>query len=643
MANQASESTDVPYRVEVPERGYWRRQIRCQDACPVHTDARGYVRAIAEGDYRRAYRIARGPNPLASICGRICGAPCEAACRRGAIDAPIAIRALKRFACERYGVESGTGHPAATVEEATARAGPELENASREEIRLLLDSIKSEPFREPSGPRIAIIGSGPAGLAAAHDLALLGFQPVVYEMEPIAAGMLYLGVPEYRLPRLLISGEIDAIQALGVRFRLGVTVGKDVSLADLRRDHGAVVIAVGAKRSRGLPLENADAPGVVGGVEFLRSVALREPLPLGRKVIVIGGGNVAYDVARTVLRQESYDVAITARRRPGVEEVHLCALESLEEMPADQAEIEEGDAEGISRHNSIGPHEILVDDEGLFTGITFKKCLRVYDDQKRFHPVFDESELSTLEGDTLLLSVGQQIRFDFIDAERDGIRLTDHGFVEVDPETGQSRTAPDVFVAGDCAHGPRLAIDAIASGKKAARAVHTHLSGPQLSPEVLENHSVIADYGRETDYEKVPRIRIPTLSPSERRVSLSKAVELPLTESAAEREASRCLDCGVNTIFDGERCVLCGGCVDVCPTCCLNLVPLAALGGGDDMEGLRERYLTEGSTEGLSAIIKDEERCIRCGLCAERCPTGAVTMERFLFREVLVAREAHTA
>jgi len=635
-------ATPAGFTVEVPDTDYWRRQIRCQDACPVGTDARGYVRAIARRDFREAYRIARGPNPLASICGRICGAPCEAACRRGAFDQPIAIRALKRFACERFGVESGVGHPAATVTEATLRGGAEYEDAAQEEIGLLLEFVRRGAFEKPTGPPIAVIGSGPAGLAAAHDLVLLGFQAVVYEMEPMPAGMLFLGIPEYRLPRELIRAEIDVLTALGVSFRLGVTVGKDVSLRELREQHSAIVIAVGAKRSRGLPIKNADVPGVIGGVEFLRSVALREPLPLGRRVIVIGGGNVAYDVARTVLRQESYDVAVTARRRPGVEHVHLCALESLEEMPADPLEIEEGESEGIQRHNSLGPHEILVDEGGAFAGVVFKKCLRVYDPQKRFSPVFDESALSSLEADTLLLSVGQQIRLDFVEPDRDGIRVTERGFVDCDPETGQSRTAPDIFVAGDCAYGPRLAIHAIASGKKAARGVYAFVSGNKVAPKLVEIHSVLGSYEREADYEKIPRVRVPTLGASERRASLSKPVELSLSEPDARQEASRCLDCGVNTIFDGEKCILCGGCVDVCPSSCLRLVPLEQVTGGGEVESLKRLSLGGQVSEEASAMLKDEDRCIRCGLCAERCPTGAVTMERFLFKEVWVG-QAHTA
>ena len=630
----------LKYRVEVPDTEYWKGQIKCQQACPLLTDARGYVRAIAQGDDRLAYQLARGPNPLASICGRICGAPCEVACRRGSIDRPIAIRAIKRFACDRFGVETRQDDAGTAIEEAAAES--EQRNAAVEEVHHLLEFIRRAPMDRPSGPKVAIIGSGAAGLAAAHDLSLLGLRPVVYEMESLAAGMLHLGVPAYRLPRQVIGAEVEAIRQLGVEFRTGVTVGTDVSLEQLREEHGAVLIAVGAKRSRGLPIENIDAPGVVGGVEFLRSVALREPLPMGRKVIVIGGGNVAFDVARTVMRQESYDVAVTARRRPGVEEVHMCALESLEEMPADVIEIEEAEEEGIERYNSVGPHEVLVDERGQFFGVVFKRCTRVFDEQGRFSPEFDETDLWTLQGDTLLLSVGQRVSFDFIDSERDGIRLTEHGFVDADPESGQSRTAPDVFVAGDCAYGPKLAVHALASGKKAARGIFRHLTDDSLAVEDQEEHRPISGYAREVDYEKIPRISLPTLSASERRMSLSKPVELPLDEEAARREGSRCLDCGVNTIFDGERCILCGGCVDVCPTACLKLVPLSEIYADESVERLNRAY-SEDEEEPLSAIIKDEERCIRCALCAERCPTEAITMERFSFKEVWVAAENHPA
>jgi ferredoxin len=299
--------------------------------------------------------------------------------------------------------------------------------------------------------------------------------------------------------------------------------------------------------------------------------------------------------------------------------------------------------EGIVRHNSVGPHEILVDDEGQFRGVVFKRCLRVYDDERRFSPIFDETERSTLEGDTLLLSVGQQIRFEFIDEVNDGVRLTERGFVDADPETGQARSASDVFVAGDCAYGPKLAIHAIASGKKAARGVYAFLTGEHVFSREVQIHVPLAGYEREKDYEKIPRLQLPVLPASERRMSLSKPVELPLLEEDARREASRCLDCGVNTIFDGDACILCGGCVDVCPFSCLRLVSFGRLAGTPDLGRLAELCLPETAGDGMSAILKDEDRCIRCSLCAQRCPTGAITMERFQFEEVWDAAEAHPA
>jgi formate dehydrogenase (NADP+) beta subunit len=344
------------YRVRLADHAYWREQIKCQYACPVHTDARGYVRAVAEGDYEQAYLIARGPNPLASLCGRICGAPCEAACRRGTIDQPIAIRALKRFACERFGSDAlpdpGRELFPYLKSKASARECDDLE-----ELNHLLTFLTHASFPKPTGERIAIIGSGPAGLAAGHDLALMGFRPTIFEMEPYPAGMLYTGVPGYRLPRELIRAEVAVIQSLGVEIRCNTQVGKDVTFGQLRSDFQAVIISCGAKRSRALPIPNADAIGVMGGVDFLRDVSLGKDVPLGQRVIVIGGGNVAYDVARTVLRQEEYDVSRTAARMAGVRQVNLVCLESLEEMPADTVEILEGQEEGVTRHNSCGSEE----------------------------------------------------------------------------------------------------------------------------------------------------------------------------------------------------------------------------------------------------------------------------------------------
>ena len=622
------------YHVELTDAAYWRRQIKCQDACPVHTDARGYVRAIAEGDYRRAYLIARGPNPLASICGRICGAPCEAACRRGDYDQPIAIRGLKRFATERFGPE----HLAAELgaerfrEQYVHAAGSGVCDAL-DEIRHLLEVIDQSGWKKPEGKPVAIIGAGPAGLACGHDLALFGVRSIIYEAEPVPAGMLALGVPEYRLPRDLIRAEVSVIEALGVEIRCSTAIGKDVTFEQLRRDHAAVVIAVGAKRSRGIKMPGVDGPDVLGGVDFLRDVALGQPPKLGERVVVIGGGNVAYDISRTALRQTYLDAARTAKRRPGVGEVHLCCLESLEEMPADDVEVREGDEEGLKRHNSLGPVQVLRDAAGKVTGVEFKRVLRVFDEQKRFNPTFDESQRTTIPCDTVILSIGQMADLSFLDPEKNGITLKAPGIVQLDPAT-LATTAPGVFVAGDLAHGTKLMIHAIASGKKAARSVYEYLTGKRIESDVVELHQVIDDYRREKDYEKPRRISIPVLSVEERLRDPTALVERGYDETAAHCEASRCLDCGVNTIFDGNKCILCGGCVEVCPTYCLKLVGLDELAKSPDVEQLvAQEFGPDADLSQHSAIIKDETVCIRCANCAMRCPTGAITMERFSFSE----------
>lgn len=623
--------------VEVPGEGYHRQLISCQVACPVHTDARGYVRAIAAGKYEEAYRIARGPNPLASICGRVCGAPCEAACRRGkvprvdadgrfvATDQPIAIRALKRFACEQAGPEV---RPAQDILAMLRQAEvlPEM-SADAEEMAALVRASVAGKFRPAEGQPVAIVGAGPAGLAAAHDLALMGFRPVVFEMEPVPAGMLALGVPAYRLPRALIARDVAVIQALGVEVRCNTAVGRDVSLAELRRQFSAVILAVGAKSSRSLGLPGERGPRVYGGVDLLRAVALGQPLEIGRRVVVIGGGNVAYDVARTVLRQIAYDTARTAARLPTTGEVHLVSLETLEEMPADTLEILEGDEEGIRRWNGWGPVEIQRDSGGAVAGVVFRRCLRVYDAQRRFAPMFDDRIQETIPCDTVLLAVGQAPALDFLADGGEDVALHRPGWPKVDSQT-LATTAPGVFVAGDLAHGTRLLIDAVASGKAAARSVYRYLTGREIRAEALVAHVPLERYEREPGYEALRRVPIPVREPAERLERPDRVVELGYGAEQAQREASRCLDCAVTPVFDASRCVLCGGCADVCPTQCLKLVRLADLAPHPSLSAAAAAAVGPDEGDQHSAIIKDEEQCIRCALCAARCPVEAITMER---------------
>lgn len=615
--------------VEIPGEGYHAGLISCQSACPVHTDARGYVRAIAEGRFEEAYLIARGPNPFASICGRICGAPCEAACRRGKVprvdadghfvspDRPVSIRALKRFACEIAGPDNG--RPTAEVLSRITNFQPAV-SAQIEEMAATIRGCVDRSIPKGQGERVAIIGAGPAGLSAAHDLALLGFKPTVYETEPVAAGMLAVGVPAYRLPREVIQREVAVIEALGVEIRCGVTIGKDISFTELRASSEAIILAVGAKSSRGLGLPGEAGPRVYGGVDLLRAVSLHEDIDIGREIVVIGGGNVAYDVARTVVRQIAYDAARTAARLEATSRVSLASLEGLEEMPADTVEIVEGDEEGIERLNGWGPLEIERDANGSPCAVIFRKCLRVYDENRKFSPQYDDQQKLRVPCDTVLLAVGQAPALSFLDQGGMDIEMMRPGWPKVDRDT-LATTASGVFVAGDLAHGTRLLIDAVASGKAAARSVYRFLTGKALQSEIVTTHQVIERYRRERGYESIRRQHVPVRAPEARMDHPELPVETGYTEQLAQLEASRCLDCGVTPVFDGVRCVLCGGCADVCPTQCLKLVPLSDLAGdlalGDDVDRATD-----------SAILKDEDRCIRCALCAMRCPVDAISMER---------------
>lgn len=630
------------FPVELPDVSYFARQVLCREGCPVRTDSGGYVQAIAEGRYEDAYVIARTPNPFASICGRVCAAPCEAKCRRGALDAPVSIRALKRFVCEKFGVESDNfdlGH-----------VYPSFKNSGRERIG--------------GGRKVAVIGAGPAGLSCAHELALMGFSPTVFESQNLAGGMLVLGVPEYRLPREIIRAEIAAIESLGVEVRLNTKLGRDFAFADLKKQgFEAVFLGIGAHRSRDLAIEGVQYDGVLRAIDFLLNVNLGYRVTLGRKVVVIGGGNVAFDVARSVVRQTEklsgmneaelrvalHEAAsaleqLTAREpeapdevrlaldvareaiRKGVPEVHMYSLESLDEIPAAREEIEEAEKEGIHLHTRYGPKRVLGAD-GQVTGMELVKCRRVFDENRRFNPQFIEGSEERVDCDTVVLAIGQSPDLSWIRPE-DNLKVSPRGTLQTDPQT-MATSRPDVFAGGDAAFGPRIIITAVAEGKKAAASIAKFLTGrtPAEPRQARVTIYSTEKYRMKPDYEKFVRRPPPTL-PLNRRIGIAE-VEMPFPEPAALLQADRCLKCHVGPVFNGDECILCGGCADVCPEYCLRLVDVARLGGDAKLQAaFLARYGRTPAPGEQGAIIKDETACIRCGLCAVRCPTGAITMER---------------
>ena len=607
------------YTAVVPDLRYFLNLIPCRTGCPVRTNAGGYVRAVAEWDTARGYRIARAPNPLASICGRICAHPCESNCRRGVIDQPISIRALKRTLTERHGVENTlSGQP-----------------APLEPLHLAV--------KGPDGPaRIGVVGAGPAGLSCAHDLALIGYRVTLFDSAPVVGGMLYQGVPEYRLSRDLIRAEVDQILTLGVELKLEWKLGRDFTVGDLRRNgYAAVFLAMGASRGRELNIPGRDLDGVINGVDFLLNANLGYHVALGERVIVIGGGNVAIDVARTALRYAAaegkpelsgsaeqllltwgYDNAfIDAARtalRLGARHVQLLSLESRLEMPAHPDEVREAEEEGITLVPGLGPKAILGKD-GRVVGVETLDVASLFDSAGRFNPTFVPGSERRLEADTIILAVGQQPDPTCLAADAE-IEITPSGLVKVDPAT-LATTMAGVYCGGDLAFGPRIVISAEADGKRAALAIHESLGGGTV-PRVRARFRPIELNRAGDHYDRIPRQAVPAL-PVARRTGF-REVDEGYSEEQARLEASRCLWCNVETIFDSERCILCSGCVEICPEACLTLVPASQLQPSPDLDAVREAL---GADDEMGAIVKDETRCIRCGLCAERCPTGAITME----------------
>jgi NADPH-dependent glutamate synthase beta subunit-like oxidoreductase len=616
------------------DREWLESNFPCMMACPAGTNAGRYVALIAEGRFEEAYRYARDPNPMASICGRVCAHPCETACRRGAIDKPISIRALKRFLTERHGPES------------------------RQPLEVRRPPAVRMPFR------VAVVGSGPVGLSAAHDLARLGYSVTIFEAASVPGGMLSLGIPEYRLPRSVVEAQIREILDAGdVTLKTNHAAGRDFTIGELRaQGFDAIVLAVGAHRSRDLSIPGVDLDGVHKGIEFLLNANLGYRFAIGKRVVVIGGGNVAMDVARSAAREvlkqhrpgetepsaqnisavathEMVDISLSALRL-GAREVSIVCLERRAEMPAALEEVEEAETEGIVLRDGLGPRRVLGQD-GKVVGLETVRTQSVFDASGRFNPTFEEHSESIVECDTIILAIGQAPRLDFLTPE-DGVEVSGRGLIAVDRNTLMT-SAPGVFAGGDCVFGPRLIIDSVGDGKRIAAAIDRYLTGrerpqPEVEVEILDHHRMFADF-MNLSREPVPMV------PLDRRTGMTE-VESGYDEIAAMREARRCLRCWVNTVFegneaDGSQCILCGGCVDVCPERCIQLVPLESIEFPPEVlaqiEASRASFrveLDEVAAKELgiitgAAMLKDETRCIRCGLCAERCPVNVITMESY--------------
>jgi len=488
----------------------------CKSECPAHISIPGYIKLASQGRYKEALELIKKENPFPAVCGRICPALCESACSRNGLDDAVAIDEIKKFIAEQ---------------------DLNLENRYIPIIKHNYDK------------KVAVIGAGPSGLSCAYYLAVEGYKVTVYEKEKELGGMLRFGIPEFRLQKNIIQAEIEILIEIGVKFELGVDVGTDITITQLReRGFNAFYIAIGAQAGKKLKLENSDAPQVITGVDFLRNVELnKDKLNLG-KTIVIGGGNVAIDVARTALRLQNIGV-------------RMFCLESRETMPALKDEIHEALHEGITISNGYGPKRILVS-EGKVTGVEFVKCIRLLDENNKFSPLFDENDCITVEADHVLLSVGQQIEWGNLlkDVE---VELNPNQTIRVQKQTLQS-SEKDIFAGGDAATGPQFAINAIAQGKEAAISIHRFVNRGQSLVYGRNNKAFISLDKENIDfsgYDRISRERIYTMKDEVKPTF--KDLRGVLTEEQVKKETSRCLSCGISVV-DEFMCVGCGACTTRC-------------------------------------------------------------------------------
>jgi len=540
-------AVDALYRSE--------RLAPCVGNCPANVDARGQNYLMAEDRGPEAYELVRERNILPGVLGRICHHPCESACRRNYYDEPLAIRPLHRLAYEAY------------EQDKDGRLGP-------------LPVTRSE--------KVAIIGSGPSGLAAAFDLMRLGYAVTMFEKEEKPGGALYSGVPSYRLPRDVLHGEIDNLVALGLDLRCGIEIGHDVPMDHLVGEYDAVLIAVGLQDSRILPLPGTDAQGVVGALPFLKAANWKGDAGVkGKRVLVIGGGNVAVDCARCALRV-------------GADEVRLACLEGDDEMPCHPWEIEEALDEGVIAMCSLGPEEVL-SENGQVVGMKMRECLQVFDAMGRFSPQFGDN-YTTIDVDVVVFAIGQAPALRDVVAGSDLV-LTERGLLPVDGSLFTT-DMPNVFASGEVVTGPGSAIASIASGHEAATSIHRFLQGESLKEGRVSRPVPVYDRYEPATLDGVEesrrRVVMPMAKPEERATDF-RQVELGMTHLEGLQEAARCLRC------QSEVCVGCGFCARTCPDYAIQV---------DRVDDPGDRWVTR--------YELDMTKCCFCGLCAEQCPTDAL-------------------
>lgn len=497
----------------------------CKTECPAHIAIQGYIKLASQGRYKEALELIKHENPFPAVCGRICPRKCESVCTRGDIDDPIAIDEIKKFIADQ-----------------------DLNKENRYVPKIKHDYNK----------KIAVVGAGPAGLSCAFFLAVEGYKVTVFEKQKVLGGMLTLGIPSFRLEKDVVNAEIDILKELGVEFKNGIEVGKDINLKELRNQgYEAFYIAVGAQSGRKIGVEGENAKGVITGVDFLRSVNLGEDLKLNGNVVVIGGGNVAIDVARTA-------------ERIGSEKVDIFCIETRDEMPALNEEIEETLSEGININNSWGP-KAIVTENGKVTGVEFKKCISVFDENKRFNPIYDKNDILFVKADTVLLSVGQSIDLGNLISDSN-IEINSNNTIKADPFTYQTGES-DVFVGGDAFTGPRFAIDAIAAGKEGAISIHRYVNQGQsliIGRDRKEYHSLDKQNIELKGYNNFPRQKASHGDGKESKETF-KDLRGTFTEDQIKKETERCLSCGA-TVVDEFLCVGCGACVTKCKFDAISLV-----------------------------------------------------------------------